>query len=114
MRKTAVREEQKGWAWRMALLGFVAVFPLVLVFLGQYAVLIRDHYKIVALKDRQRTLERERATMLLELQALSSLERVESVAVKRLGMVVPSHRQVLDLRKIQSVRQGNGPGSAKN
>lgn len=114
MRKTAVREEQKGWAWRMVLLGFVAVCPLVLVFLGQYAILIRDHYRIVALKDRQRVLARERATMLLEMQSLSSLERVEAVAVKRLGMVVPPHRQVLDLRKIQTTQQGIGTGSAKN
>jgi cell division protein FtsL len=114
MRKTAVREEQKGWAWWMVLSGFSIVSLLVLVFLGQYAVLIRDHYQIVALKDRQRTLQRERATMLLELQSLSSLERVESVAIKRLGMVVPAHRQVLDLRKIQLPEQGNGSPSAKN
>jgi cell division protein FtsL len=91
--------------WSLALGSFTAVFVLALVFLCQYAVLVQNHYRVVTLRDHQRKLERERDLMQLELQALSSLERVESVATRRLKMVPPLHREVLDLRKIQVQKQ---------
>lgn len=101
--KKGTREEPKEWlTWSLALGSFTAVSLLVMVFLCQYAVLVRTHYQVVALKDKQRALERERALMQLELQSLSSLERVEGVA-NRLGMIPPVQRQVLDLRSSVAV-----------
>ena len=113
--RTTPREEPREWlTWSLALGSFAAVSLLVLVFLCQYAVLVQNHYRVVALRDHQRKLERERDLMQLELQSLSSLERVESVATRRLKMVPPLQREVLDLRKIQ-VRQQVAVGStAKN
>ncbi|MBX3168404.1 MAG: hypothetical protein KF760_13380 [Candidatus Eremiobacteraeota bacterium] len=96
------REEPKDWiTWSLALGSFAAVFLLTMVFLCQYAILVQNHYRVVALRDRQKVLEREKDLMQLELQSLSSLERVEGVVTSRLKMVPPAHRQVLDLRKIQ-------------
>lgn len=109
------REEPQEWlTWSLALTSFAAVSLLVLVFLGQYAVLMQNHYRVVALRDRQRTLERERDLMQLELQSLSSLERVEAVATQRLKMVPPLQREVLDLRKIQASKQVTVGSTAKN
>lgn len=96
------REEPKDWVtWSLALGSFAAVFMLTMVFLCQYAILVQTHYRVVALRDHQRTLEREKDLMQLQLQSLSSLERVEGVVTSKLKMVPATQRQVLDLRKIQ-------------
>lgn len=114
VQKAAVREESREWfSWTMALVGFSSVSLLVMVFLCQYALVIQSHYQVVTLRDRARVLERERSVMQLQLQSLSSLERVEKVATVRLGMVPPLQRQVLDLRKIQDSQQVTGGSVAK-
>lgn len=96
------REESKDWVtWSLALGSFAAVFMLTMVFLCQYAILVQNHYRVVALRDHQKVLEREKDLMQLQLQSLSSLERVEGLATQRLKMIPPVQRQVLDLRKIQ-------------
>lgn len=96
------REEPKDWiTWSLALGSFATVFMLTMVFLCQYAILVQNHYRVVALRDRLKVLEREKDLMQLQLQSLSSLERVEGVVTKRLKMIPPAQRQVLDLRKIQ-------------
>jgi cell division protein FtsL len=108
-------ESSGDWlTWSMTLGTFVGVSLLALVYLCQYAVLVRTHYKVVGLQERGRTLERERAVCELELQSLSSLERVERVAIKKLGMAPPQARQVLDLRKIQASGQVSLGGVDKN
>lgn len=103
------RKEKAEWLpWFVPTGAFVVACCLTLVFLMQYAMLIRSHYKVVTLRDKQRTLVRERELMELQLQELSSLERVERVATTRLGMMQPVRRQVLDLRKVQSVAGARG------
>lgn len=87
--------------WSVPLAFFATVALLMFVFLGQYAALVRTQYQIVSLKEKQRVLERERSEMLLEVQQLSSLERIEKLATGRLRMAPPPHRQVLDLNKVQ-------------
>jgi cell division protein FtsL len=100
--------------WFLPTGAFAIVTVLVMVFLCQYALLIRSHYQVVAMKERQRVLERERDLMELQLQSLSSLERVEKVAISRLGMVPPAQRQVLDLRKVHNSQQVAVSPAAKN
>lgn len=112
---TPPREEPKDWiTWSLALGSFAAVFMLTMVFLCQYAILVQNHYRVVALRDHQRALEREKDLMQLKLQSLSSLERVEGVAKERLKMVPPAQRQVLDLRKIQANGQVAVGSTVKN
>ena len=111
----APREESKDWiTWSLALGSFAAVFMLTMVFLCQYAILVQNHYRVVALRDRPKVLEREKDLMQLELQSLSSLERVEGVVTTRLKMVPAAHRQVLDLRKIQAGGQVAVGSTVKN
>lgn len=113
--KASLREEPRDWiTWSLALGSFAAVFMLTMVFLCQYAILVQNHYRVVALRDRQKVLEREKDLMQLQLQSLSSLERVEGVVTSRLKMVPPAHRQVLDLRKIQSSGQVAVGSAVKN
>ena len=109
------REEPKDWiTWSLARGSFAAVFMLTMVFLCQYAILVQNHYRVVSLRDRQKVLEREKDLMQLELQSLSSLERVEGVVTTKLKMVPAVNRQVLDLRKIQASGQVAIGSTVKN
>ena len=51
------------------------------------------------MKETKATLERERLTMKLEVNRLSSLERIETIAKKELGMSHPPNRLILDMRR---------------
>lgn len=114
-RPTKTREVAvEALPWFLPTGAFAIVTVLLMVFLGQYALLIRSHYQVVAMKERQRVLERQRDLMELQLQSLSSLERVEKVAIGRLGMVPPRNRQVLDLRKVHKSGQVAVSPAAKN
>ena len=94
-RKPAPDREWMPWSFPVAL--FAGVGLLLLVYLGQFASLVRTQYKIVALKDKQRLLEREKVDLQLQIQQLTALERVERVASTRLKMIAPTHRQVVNL-----------------
>lgn len=83
--------------WTAPVVLFCGVALLLVVYLGQFASLIRAQYKVVALKDKQRALERERTDLQLQIQHLTSLERVENVAIGQLKMTSPSHRLVLQM-----------------
>ena len=83
--------------WFYPLIGFGMVALLCLVYLGQYAALVHTQYQIVGLRAKQRQLAREQAEMELQVQQLTSLERVEHIASVRLGMTPPEGRQVLEL-----------------
>lgn len=83
--------------WSYPLVGFVAVSVLLVLFLCQFAQIISSQYKMVALKETRRTLLRRQAELELNVQRLTSLERIESVATKRLGMVPPELRETLDV-----------------
>jgi hypothetical protein len=95
--RRVVKEKREVLPWSYPLMGFAGVFLLCLVYLGQYAALVRTQYQIVGLKSKQHHLAREEAQMELQVQRLTSLERVEHIASVRLGMAVPPGRQVLEL-----------------
>lgn len=83
--------------WTAPVILVCGVALLLVVYLGQFASLIRTQYKVVALKDKHRLLERERIDLQLQIQNLTSLERIESVAFKQLNMTTPQQRLVLQL-----------------
>ncbi|CAN0419943.1 unnamed protein product, partial [Phaeothamnion confervicola] len=83
--------------WGFPVLVFGGVALLLFIYLGQFASMVRTQYKIVALRDKQRTLDREKIDLQLQIQQLTSLERVERIASGRLGMTAPLRRQVVDL-----------------
>lgn len=93
--KLEVPSRGMPWSFPVAVFGGVAL--LLFVFLGQFASLVRTQYKIVGLKDRQRNLEREKIDLQLQIQQLTSLERIERIASGRLQMAPPANRQIVDV-----------------
>jgi cell division protein FtsL len=83
--------------WTAPVILTAGVALLLVVYLGQFASLIRTQYKVVALKDKHRQLERERIDLQLQIQKLTSLERIEAVAFKNLKMTTPNQRLVLQM-----------------
>ena len=93
--KSARAQREMPWSFPVVVFGGVAL--LLFVFLGQFASLVRTQYKIVSLRDKQRNLEREKIDLQLQIQQLTSLERVERIASGRLKMVPPANRQIVDI-----------------
>jgi cell division protein FtsL len=91
--------------WTAPVILVCGVALLLVVYLGQFASLIRTQYKVVALKDKHRLLERERIDLQLQIQNLTSLERIESMAFKQLNMTTPQQRLVLQLNPQAAVAQ---------
>jgi len=104
MSKSTKKTAPNGILWLLPLADFASVSVLLFVYLGQYAALVRTQYQIVALKDQQHKLDQERSDLLLQVQELTSLERVEGVATGRLGMTPPARRQVLNLDHYEKSR----------
>lgn len=100
MEKRPVRAELIPWSY--PLVGFVAVSVLLVLYLCQFAQIVSSQYKMVALKETKRSLLRQQADLELSVQRLTSLERVESMATKRLGMVPPELRETLDVGVVAS------------
>lgn len=83
--------------WTLPLFAFSGVAFLLLAFLCQSAHVVRTQYKIVKVRGEIKALQSERAELELQVQELTSLERVERVAVKRLGMINPEERRVIEV-----------------
>ena len=92
---------QRAMPWSFPVVVFGGVALLLFVFLGQFASLVRTQYKIVGLKDKQRNLEREKIDLQLQIQQLTSLERVEKIAAGRLKMMPPQNRQIIDIGSVK-------------
>ncbi|HXE73749.1 MAG TPA: cell division protein FtsL [Candidatus Nitrosotenuis sp.] len=83
--------------WPVPLAGFIVCCILLLACLCQFAQMVSNQYRLIALKETREQLLREQAELRLKVQQLSSLERIEQIAAGRLKMVRPQSRQVLDL-----------------
>ncbi|MHB2020423.1 MAG: hypothetical protein ACYCW6_26095 [Candidatus Xenobia bacterium] len=92
-----------AWAYPIACITGMAV--LLVLYLCQSAHLVKLQYKLVQLKEKQAALLREKTDLVLETQKLTSLAYVEQVATKRLGMILPAQRLVLDLSAAPRYRQ---------
>lgn len=84
-------------AWSLPLAGFSLIGVMLLVYVAQSAQLVSLQYRLGALKEVEKELIREQQDLELQIQELTALDRIERVAVHRLGMVVPRERKVLDL-----------------
>ncbi|MGE0493556.1 MAG: cell division protein FtsL [Vulcanimicrobiota bacterium] len=88
---------REGLPWSYPVVGFAAVSILLVAYLCQFAQIVSIQYTLLELRGERRVLEREQNELELAIQELTSLERVETVAVKQLGMVPPSNREVLQV-----------------
>ncbi len=66
----------------------------------QHVRLIRSGYEIERLNGARKELLHERRALLLERASLESLDRIESVASGRLGLVLPEEGQIVVVRSI--------------
>lgn len=90
------------WAWLIGGLGGVAV--LIVLVLCQRAQLVENQYTLVDLRLAKARAMKERSEIRLSIQRLSALERVDGMSRKRLGMIRPGRRFVLDLSSPASLR----------
>jgi cell division protein FtsL len=81
---------------------------LILLVLSQKAQLVSAQYRLVELKGQQVALLKSQSELKLRLQNLSSLDRVDSLARKKLHMIAPTERLVLDLGTPSVARQSSG------
>lgn len=70
---------------------------MLLAYLCQSAHVVRTQYKIVKVRGEIKELQSERAELELQVQELTSLERVERLAVHKLGMIQPEGRRVIEV-----------------
>jgi len=70
---------------------------LLLAYLCQSAQLVRIQYEVLAQRQEVKRLEAVKADLELSVQELTSLERVEKVAVGRLKMIAPEERHVIEV-----------------
>lgn len=96
------------WAiWTLPSFAFAGVAFLLLAYLCQSAHVVRTQYRIVEVRGEIKALQSERAELELQVQELTSLERVERLAVQQLGMVVPEQRRVIEVVWSEAVGESN-------
>ena len=95
--KLGKRKRTGAKIWSLPAFCFSGVAFLLLAYLCQSAQVVRTQYRILAVKQGMKNLQAERSELELEVQELTSLERVEAVALKDLGMVVPEERRVIEV-----------------
>lgn len=83
--------------WAYPTVFIVALMFMVSLYLCQCAQLISVQYKIGELKEHKMALVKEQKSISLNIENLESLERIEKIAIRDLGMVYPSQRVTLDL-----------------
>ena len=94
--KRKKRRGSKG-IWTLPFLAFCGVASLILAYLCQSAQLVRVQYEVLSQRQEVKSLAAERDDLELSVQELTSLERVEHVAVNKLGMVDPEERKVIEV-----------------
>ena len=97
---TAISGVRKVSPFSVALYAFaiLGIAIMVFLYLSMSAKVISCQYQISRLKETKVSLEREKLAMRLEVNRLSSLERIERIASKELGMSYPPNRLILDMR----------------
>lgn len=90
------RRGAKG-IWTLPALAFSGVAFLLLAYLCQSAQLVRIQYEVLSQRQEVKRLRSVRADLELEVQELTSLERVERVAVEKLKMVAPEERHIIEV-----------------
>lgn len=96
-RSKETRKKGSGKIWTLPFLAFCGVAFLLLAYLCQSAHMVRIQYAILAQRQEIKELQAQKADLELKVQELTSLERVERVAVDRLKMVAPKERHVIEV-----------------
>lgn len=107
---TLVRERDDRrvrWLWGW-LLGIVAAFAPIAVYLLQQMEYVQVRYRIEALRAEQDRLSEEERRLRVERATLEALPRVDARATTELGLVHPPRQHVVVIRQ-RSTGQGSLP-----
>ncbi len=97
---TYVLERSARGSLRRALVG-LALIAVLLLYVAGKVMIMRLGYRIEALQKDQQRLERANRELRIEAAYLSSPSRIEAIARKRLGMIRPSGKDVVIVRRKQ-------------
>ncbi|MBR0518721.1 cell division protein FtsL [bacterium] len=73
-------------------------------YVGICAQNVKSQYNLSRLKEQRANLEKTKLALKLEVSRLNSLERIETIARKELGMAHPPNRLVIDMRNPSVLR----------
>jgi cell division protein FtsL len=93
-----VFERSKRGSLRRALIILLVITGLML-YVGGKVKIVRLGYQIEALERERKDLERANRSLRIEASSLSSPQRIEEIAIKRLGMVRPSEDNVVVVKR---------------
>lgn len=85
-------------------LTMIGITLMMIAYLGICAQNVKSQYNISILKEEKAKLEKTKLALKLELNRLNSLERIETIARKELGMAHPPNRLVIDMRNPSVLR----------
>ena len=93
--------------FRWFVLAAFAVVVLML-YVGGKVQIVRLGYQIEELQEQKQELERANRALQIEASSLASPQRIEEIAVKRLGMVRPTKENVVVVKRIDGSAPGPG------
>ncbi len=73
-------------------------------YVGICAQNVKSQYTLSRLKEKKIALEKTRLNLKLEVSRLNSLERIETIARRELGMAHPPNRLIIDMRNPSVLR----------
>ena len=73
-------------------------------YVGICAQNVKSQYTLSRLKEQKMALEKTRLNLKLEVSRLNSLERIETIARRELGMAHPPNRLIIDMRNPSVLR----------
>lgn len=82
----------------------IGITLMMIAYLGICAQNVKSQYTISTLKEKKAELEKTKLALKLEVSRLNSLERIETIARKELGMAHPPNRLVIDMRNPSVLR----------
>jgi cell division protein FtsL len=97
-KKVGVRPKEESWV-PLAFSGLLIVGLCLLLYIYQCALIVNMQYHISSLRKANKVLVRERASLQLEVENLSSFNRIERIATRKWGMDKPLGRMVVDYSK---------------
>lgn len=108
-----VFEKSRRGSLRRVLIVLFITAALILYVTGKVSI-VRLGYRIEALEREKKDLERANRALRIEASSLSSPDRIEEIAVKRLGMVRPLKENIVIVkRKDDSADSRDGIPGAK-
>jgi cell division protein FtsL len=93
-----VFERSRRGGLRRAFIILLVITGLML-YVGGKVKIVRLGYQIEALEREKKDLERANGSLRIEASSLSSPARIESIAVKKLGMVRPSKENIVVVKR---------------